>query len=73
MHMRGTVISLSTTSLTISNKKGHHLTFGLTAKTKYRQKKAQISLSSIKSGETVVVIGHHTGSSQPTALVVRLP
>lgn len=72
LRAHGTVITVTTSSLSIRTKKGKTLTFTLTSKTKYRMKKALSSLTAVKAGVTVVVAARRSKASQPTAVVVHI-
>ena len=72
MRVHGTVTAVTSTTLTVNNKKGKTFTFALTSKTKYRLKKASSSLSAVKTGIKVVVAAQRSKTSNPTAVVVRI-
>ena len=54
-HIRGVVSALTTNQLTLKTPAGKVLSFALSTKTKYRQKKSLIARTQIPTGATVIV------------------
>lgn len=70
--VHGKVASVNSAAIAVVNKKGKTITFVLSSKTKYKIKKTPSTLSNVKTGMVVTVVGK-TIQGRLTALLVRMP